>query len=190
MQPKGLSRVFSNTTVQTTVQCSAFFTAQISHPYMTTGKTIALTRWTFVGKVMSLLFNKLSRLITTFLPRNNHLLISWLHSPSAVISGPKRIKSVTVSIVSPTICHEVMGPDAMIFVFRMLSFKPTFSLFSFTYIKCSSSFSALRVVSSAYLRLLICLLEIMILACASSSSAFLKMYSACKLNKQGDNIQP
>ena len=100
---------------------------QLSHPYMTTGKTIALTRWTFVGKVTSLFFNMLSWLVITFLPRSKHLLISWLQSPSAVILEPKRIKSATVSTVSPSICHEVMGPDAMIFVFWMLSFKPTFS---------------------------------------------------------------
>ena len=84
---------------------------------MTTGKTIALTRWTFVGKVMSLLFNVLSRLVIAFLPRSKHLLISWLQSPSAVILEPKNIKCLTVSIVSPSICHEVMGPDAMILVF-------------------------------------------------------------------------
>ena len=91
---------------------------------MTTGKTIALTRSTFVGKVMSLLFDILSRLVIAFLPRGKHLLISWLQSPSAVILEPKKIKSVTVSIVSPSIWHEVMGLDAMILVFRMLSFKP------------------------------------------------------------------
>ena len=96
---------------------SAFFTLQLSHPYMTTGKTIALTRWTFVGKVMSLLFNMLSRLVITFLPRSKRLLISWLQSPSAVILEPQKIKSDTVATVSPSICHEVMGPDAMIFVF-------------------------------------------------------------------------
>ena len=89
--------------------CSAFFIAQLSHPYMTTGKTIALTRWTFVGKIMSLLFNMLSRLVITFLPRSKCLLISWLQSPSAVILEPPKIKSVTVSTVSPSICHEVMG---------------------------------------------------------------------------------
>ena len=93
---------------------------------MTTGKTIALTRWTFVGKVMSQLFNMLSRLVIAFFPRSKHLLISWLHLPSAVILEPNKIKSVTVSIVSPPICHEVMGPDAMILGFQMLSFKPTF----------------------------------------------------------------
>ena len=96
---------------------SAFFTVQLSHPYMTTGKTIALTRWTFVGKVMSLLFNMLSRLVITSLPRSKCLLISWLQSPSAVILEPKNIKPVTVSIVSPSICREVMGLDAMILVF-------------------------------------------------------------------------
>ena len=90
---------------------------QISHPYMTTGKTKALNRWTFVGKVMSLLFNMLSRLVITFLPRSKRLLISWLQSPSAVILETKKIKSVTVPIVSPSICHEVTGPGAMILVF-------------------------------------------------------------------------
>ena len=97
--------------------CSAFFTVQLSHPYMTTGKSIALTRRTFVGKVMSLLFNMLSRLVITFLPRSKCLLISWLQSPSAVILELKKIKSDTVSTVSPSISYEVMGPDAMIFVF-------------------------------------------------------------------------
>ena len=105
---------------------SAFFIVQLSHPHMTTGKTTALTRWTFAGKVMSLLFNKLSRLIIICLPRSKHLLISWLQSPSALILEPPKIKSDTVSTVSPSICHEVMGPDAMILVFWMLSFKPKF----------------------------------------------------------------
>ena len=99
------------------LQRSAFFIVQLPYPYTTTGKTIALTRLTFVGKVMSLLFNMLSKLVITFLPRNRHLLISWLQSPSAVILEPKKIKSDTVSTVSPSICHEVMGPDTMIFVF-------------------------------------------------------------------------
>ena len=99
------------------LQCSAFFIAQLLHPYMTTGKAIALTRWIFVDKVMSLLFNMLSRLVITFLPRNKCLLISWLQSPSAVILEPKKIKSDTVSTVSPSICHKVMGPDAIILVF-------------------------------------------------------------------------
>ena len=96
---------------------SAFFIVQLPHPYMTTGKTIALTRQTFVDKVMSLFFNMLSRLIISFLPRSKRLLISWLQSPSAVILEPSKIKSATVSTVSPSICHEVVGPDAMILVF-------------------------------------------------------------------------
>ena len=92
---------------------------QLLHPYITTGKTTALTRRTFVGKVMSLLFNMLSRYVKAFLPRSKRLLISWLHSPSAVILEPKKIKSLTISFVSPSICHEVIGLDAMILVFLM-----------------------------------------------------------------------
>ena len=99
------------------LQCSVFFMVQLSHPYMTTGKTIALTIRTFVGKVMSLLFNVLSRFFIAFLPRSKRLLISWLQSACAVILKPKKIKSFTVSTVSPSICHEVVGPDAMILVF-------------------------------------------------------------------------
>jgi len=99
------------------LQCSAFFTVQLSHPYMTTGKTIALTRQTYVGKVMSLLLNMLSMLVITFLPRSKRLLISWLQSLSALISKPSKINSVTVSTVSPSICHEVMGPVAIILDF-------------------------------------------------------------------------
>ena len=162
------------------LQCSVFFMVQLSHPYMTTGKTIALTRWTFVSKVMSLLFNILSRLVIAFLPRRKPLLISCLQSPSAVILEPKKIKSVTVSIVSPSISHEVMGPDAMIFIFWMLSFKPALSLSSFTFIKrlfSSSLPSAIRVVSSACLRLLIFLSAVLIPTCASYSPAFHMMYS-------------
>ena len=157
---------------------------------MTTGKTIALNRWVFVGKVMSLLFNMLSTLVITFLPRSKHLLISWLQSPFVVIWEPKKIKPLTVSTF---ICHEVMGPDAMILVFWILSFKPTFSLSSFTFIKRlfnASLPSSTRVVSSAYLKLLIFLPAILIPACASSSPAFLVMFSAYKLNKHGDKIQP
>ena len=116
--------------------CSAFFIVQLSHPYMTTGKTIALTRWTFVGKVKFLLFNMLSRLVITFLSRSKRLLISWLQSPSAVILEPPKIKSDAVSTFSLSICHEVMGLEAMILVFWMLSFKPTFSLSSFIFINC------------------------------------------------------
>ena len=118
---------------------AVFFMVRLSHSYMTTGKIIALTMimtmdyglWTFVSKVMSLLFNMLSRLVITFLPKSKHLLISWQQSPSAVILEPKKIKSLTVSIVYPSICHEVMGPDAMILVFCMLSFKPAFALSSY-----------------------------------------------------------
>ena len=110
-----LKSLFQHHSSKTSIlQCSAFFTVQLSHPYMTTGKTITLTRWTFVGKVMSQLFNMLSTLVITFLPRSKCLLISWLQSPSAVILEPPKIKSDTVS---PSISHEVMGPDAMIFVF-------------------------------------------------------------------------
>ena len=98
------------------LQQSAFFIVQLSHPYMITGKTIVLTRWTFADKVMSLFFNMLSRFVIAFLPRNKHLLISWLRSPSAVILEPKKIKSATVSTVSPSICHEVMGPDDLSFL--------------------------------------------------------------------------
>ena len=173
---------------------SAFFIVQLSHPQMTTRKTKALTRWTFVGKIMSLLFKMLSRLVIAFLPRSNHLLISWLQSPSALILEPPKIKSVIVSTVSPSICHEVMGLVAMILVFWMLHFQLTFSLSaSFTFVKrlfSSSLLSAIRVVSSAYLRLLIFLPAILIPTCASSSLAFCTMYSAYKLNKQGDNMQP
>ena len=117
------------------LRCSAFFIVQLSHPCMTTGKAIALTRRTFVDKVMSLLFNMLSRLVITFFPRSKRLLIPWLQYPSAVILEPQRINSATVSTVSPSICHQVMGPDATISVFCMLSFKTTFSLSSFTFIK-------------------------------------------------------
>ena len=99
------------------LQPSAFFTVQLSHPYVTTGKTIALTRQNFVGKIMSLLLNMLSRLVITFLPGSKHLLISWLQSPTAVILEPPKIKSATISTISPSISHEVMGLDAMIFVF-------------------------------------------------------------------------
>ena len=169
---------------------SAFFTVQLSHPYMTTRKTIALTRWTFVGKVMPLLFNMLSKLVITFLPRSKCLLISWLQSPSAVILEPKKIKShyfhcfpIYLPWSDGIGCHDL--------TFWMLSFKLTFSLSTFTFIKrlfSSSSLSAIRVVSSAYLSLLIFLPAILIPAYASSGQAFLMMYSVYKLNKQGDSI--
>ena len=149
LKSKGLSRVFSNTTVQK----HQFFgtqlsLVQLSYPYTTTGKTISLTRQTFVGKVMSLLFNMLSRLVIAFLPRSRHLFISRMQLSSALILEPKKRRSVTVSTVSPSICHEVMGPDALISVYWMLSFKPAFSLSSFSFIKrlfSSSSLSAVRV---------------------------------------------
>ena len=124
-----------------------FFMVQISHLYMTTGKTIALTRQTFVGKVIYLLFNMLSRFVIAFLPRTTHLLISRLQSPSAVILEPKKIKSVTVSTGSLAICQKMMGLDAMILVFWMLSFKPAFSLSSFTFIKRLFSSSLLSALS-------------------------------------------
>ena len=195
LQSKGLSRVFSNTTVRK----HRFFSAQ---PSLWSNFRICTCYWKnhsfdciwiFVGKVMSLLFNMLSRFFVAFLPRRKHLLISWLQSPFTVILEPKKLKSLTVSIFSPSIFHKVMWPDAMILVFWMLSFKPAFSLSSFTFIKrlCSSSLlSVVRVVSSACQRLLIFLPQILIPACASSSPAFCMMYSACKLHKQGCNIQP
>ena len=126
MQSKGLSLEFSSAPQLKSINSlvlSFLYSPyspsilQLSHPYMTAGKTIALTRWTFVGKVMSLLFNMLSRWKITFLPRSKSLLISWLQSPSAVILEPRKIKSAIVSTVSPSIYHEVMGPDAMILVF-------------------------------------------------------------------------
>ena len=117
LQSKWLSRVLQHHSSKASILwCSVFFIVQLSHPYMTTGKTIALTRWTFVGKVMSLLLNMLSRLVITFLPRSKRLLISWLQSPSAMILEPKKVKSDTVSTVSPSISHGVIGPDAMIFL--------------------------------------------------------------------------
>ena len=155
------------------LQLSAFFIVQLSLLYMPTGKTIVLTKQTFLSQVMALLFSTLSRFVIIFLPRSKYLLISWLQSPSAVILEPPKIKYMTISIVSPSICHEVMGPGAMILVFWMLSFKPAFSLSYFTFIKrifSSSSLSAIRVVSSVDLRLLIFLPAIFIQACASSKN--------------------
>ena len=133
---KELSRLFSSTSLKASIlRWSVFFMVQLSHLYMTMGKTITLTILTFVGKVIPLLFNTLSRVFIAFLPSSKGLLISWLQSPSAVILEPKKIKYVTVSIVSPSICHEVMGLDAMILIFWMLSFKQTFSLSTFILIK-------------------------------------------------------
>ena len=147
---------------------------------MTTGKTIALTRWTFVSNVMSLLFNMLSRLVIAFLPRSKRLLISWRQSPSSVILESKKIKFVTVSIVSPSICHEVMEPDAMIFVFWILGLSQL-SHYSFTFFKRLFSSSLLSAIKDG----VICisevidffLLAILIPASASSSPAFRMMYS-------------
>ena len=175
---KGLSRIFSSTKIGK--QCSAFFMVQLSHLYMATGKTIVLTIWTFVSKVMSLLFNLLSRFVIAFLPWSKCLLISWLQTLSAVILEPKNNKVCHCCHFSPSICHEGMGPDAMILIFCMLSFKSPFSLSSLTFIKrlsSSTSLSAVRVVSSGYLRLLIFLPAVLIPACASSSPAFHMIYS-------------
>ena len=166
---------------------------QLSHPYKTTGKAIALTLWAFVDKVMSLLFNMLPRFVISFLSRSKRLLILWLQSPSTVIWEPRKRKPVTVSTLFPSVYHEVMALDAMILVFWMLSFNSVFSLSSFTFIKrlfSSFSLSAIRVTSSAYLRVLIFLLTILIPACVSSCPAFLMMYSAYKVNKQDGSIQP
>ena len=153
---------------------------------MTTGKTIVLTKWAFDTKVMSLLFNILSRWVISFLPRSKHLLILWLQSPSAVILEPKKIVCYCFHCF-PSIGHEVRGPDAMILVFWMLSFKPTFSLSSFISVKrlfSSCSSSSISLASSAYLRLLIFLQAILISAYASSSPAFHMMCSAYKLNNR------
>ena len=169
------------------LQRSAFFAVHLWHPYMTTGKTIALTRRTFVGKVMSLLLNMLFRLIITLLPRSVILFHGCSHHLQCFWSPEKWSQPLFPHIL----CHEVMGSDATILVFWMLSLKPTFSLSSFTFKRIfNSSLCAISLVSSAYLRLLIFLPAILILACASSSPVFLMKYSAYKLNKQGDNIQP
>ena len=150
LQSKGLSVVLlqHHNFKAAIFQCSAFFMFQLSHLY-TTGKTLALTIGVFVSKMMSLLFNMLSSFVIAFLPRSRCLLISWLQSPPAVISESKKIKSVPAATFIPSICHEVMGPDAMIFVYWRLSFKPAFSLSSFTLIKrlfSSSSLCVVRVV--------------------------------------------
>ena len=159
---------------------------------MNTGKNIASTRWTFVSKVMSLLFNILSWFVIAFFPRSKNLLISWLQTPSAVILESKKIKPVTF-LHFPICLPQIDGTGCHDLRFWMLSFKLVFSLSSFTFISrlfSSSLLSAIRLVSSAYLRLLIFLLAILIPACVSSSPAFHRMYSAYKLNKQGDNVQP
>ena len=138
LQSRGLLSLLQHHSSKSSIlQQSVFSMVQLSHPYMTTGNTIALTRQTFVSKVMPLLFNMLSRFVIVFLPRSKHLLISWQQSPSAVILEPQKIKPVNVSIVSPSICHEVMGPGCHNLSFLMLSFKPAFSLSPFTLIKGS-----------------------------------------------------
>ena len=150
------------------------------NPYRATGKIITLTRWTFVNKVTSLLFNVLSRFVIAFLPRSKHLLISWLQWPSTAILEPKKTRSVTASTFSPSIHHAVFGSDAVILFFWTLNFKPDFSLFCFTLIKSffsSSSLYAIKMVSSAYLQLLIFLPAILIQASDSPSWAFRLMYS-------------
>ena len=118
MLSKGLSKSLlqHHSSKASFLRCSAFCIVQLSHPYITTGKTVALTRWTFVGEVISPVLNMLSRLVIACLPRSKRLLTSWLQSPSAVILEPPKVKSVTVSTVSPSICYEVMGPDVMILV--------------------------------------------------------------------------
>ena len=145
--------------------CSAFFIPQLTYSYMTTWKTIALTRQTFVVKVMPLLFTMLSMFIIAFLTRSKHVLILWLWSPSAIILEPKKIKSVTESIVFPSIWHEVVGLDATIFVFWILSCKLDFSLSSFTFLKIifSSLLSSIRVMAFVYMRLLLFLQYLMTL---------------------------
>ena len=166
LQSKGLSRVFSNTTVQKHQFFGIQLSSQSNSHIHTCWKNHSLGQTDLCWRTdLCLCFSSmLSRLVIAFRPRSKHLLISWLQSPFAMILKPEKIKSVTVCIVSPSVCHEVMGPDVMIFVFWMLNFKPSFSL-SFTFIRRlfnSSSISALRVVSSAYMRLLIFLPEILI----------------------------
>ena len=166
---------------------------QLSYPYKITEKTIVSYYMDLCWQTdVSAFFNMLSRLVTAFLPRSKCLLISWLQPLSAVILEPKK-KSGTNSIFSPSICHEVMGTDAVIFVFWMLHLKPAFSLSSFTLLKkffSSSSLFAIRTVQFAYLRLLIFLQAILVPVYESSNLAFRMMYSAQKLNKQDDNIHP
>ena len=192
LQSKGLSGIFSSTVIHK----HQFFSTQPSlwsnsHIHTQRPETHSFHYTDLCQESDISVFNMLFKLIIAFLPRSKCLLISWLQSFSAVILEPKKIKSVTASNFSPSICHEGMVPDAMILVFWMLSFKPAFSIY-FTLIKrlFSSLLSAIRVVSSAYLKLLIFLQAILIPAYNSFSPAFCIMYSAYKLNKQGDNIQP
>ena len=185
---KEISRVLQHHSSKASILwCSAFFIVQLSHTVVTTGKTVALTRQTFVGKVMSLLFDMLSRLVITFLPRSKHLLISWLQSPSAVILEPPQKRNLSLLPFFPHLFAMKWWdqmPWSSFFGCWVLSEKPTFSLSSFTFIKrlfSSSLLSAIRVVSSVYLRLLIFLMAVLIPACASSSPAIHMMYSIYKL---------
>ena len=193
LQSNGLTRVFYNTSVLK----NQFFYTQLYGPDHTTihedWRNHSFHWWTLVSKIMSLLFNMLSRFLIAFLPGAS---VFWFQGCSHnqqpwLILEPKKIKSPTVSTLSPSICHEMMGLDVMTFSVCVLGFKTAFSLSSFTFIKrlfSSSSLSAVSVVSYAYLRLLIFLLAILIPACASSSPEFHMIYSSYKLNKQGDNI--
>ena len=166
-----------------------FFMIQHSHPYMSTEKTIALTIQTFVGKVIPLLSNMLSRFVNALSPGSKHLLILWLQSPSAVIFEPNKVSHCFHCFPIYMPWSEGMAWSEDLWT---LSFMPTFSLSSFTFKRLfsSTSLDGIRMVSSAYLKLLIFLLAVLIPACASSNLAFHRMYSAYKLNKQGDNIQP
>ena len=177
------------------LQHSAFFMDQLSYPYMTSGKTIALTRPIFLGKVMSLLFNMLSRWVIAFLPRSEYLLISWLQSLSAVILEPRKIKCHCFYCF-PSICHEVMGPDAMIFVFWMLSFN-IFTFYHFYSPLSLSSGGSLVLLCFLHKGGVICISEVIDISPSNldSSLCFIQpalrmIYSAYKLNKQGDSVQP
>ena len=186
-----VQRVFTSTTIEKhQFFCDLpFLWSNSQHPYMTAGKAIVLTIWTSVSKMMSLLFNMLPSFIIAFLLKSKRLLILWLQLSAAMVLEPKKVKSTIVSTFSPSVSHEVMGLDAIILLFCMLSSKPAFSLFSFTFINRLCSFSllsAIRMVSFMYLRLWIFLLVILIPDCDSPSLALLMMNSAQKLNKQGE----
>ena len=181
-----------HTSKTSVLQWSTFFVFQLSHLYLIIGKAIALTLWTFVCKVMPLLFNMVSNFVIAFLPRTKLLLISWLRLPSAVILESKKIKSVTGSNFTTYICPRVTGPDAIILVFCTSNFKPTFSLSPFILIKrlldpCHFLHDSSIICTSEVANILP---AIVIPAYALSSPAFCMMYSSYKLNKQGDNIQP
>ena len=189
LQSKGLKSLLQHHSSKASIlRHSAFFMVQLSHPYMTTGKTIALTIQTFAGKVMSLLFNMLSRFVIAFLLRSKCLLVSWVQSPSNVTLEPKKIKSCHCFHCYILYLPEVMGLDAMILDNWMLSFKPAFSLSSFTFIKrlCFLPLGWWHL----HIWLLVFLPAILIPACPSSNLAFRMTHSAYKLNKQGDNLQP